>query len=221
MNISDRLEQTLLRPDSMEEEVRLACMGAKSHNLAALALPPVWARFAAIALAGSPVRLDVLVGYPLGTHTPSVKGLEARLALEEGAAEITFVPNLAAYKTGYRETFSQDVAYTLKQCRLVNPDAVVKVLLYLDLLSQAEQREVVRLVQENGGRFLMLASFENSPVPPATVRRIQALVAERTQLGVFGNIRSWNEAAPFIELDIVRLATPFAQEIAKEAASLS
>ncbi len=219
MEVSDRLEQTFLRPDSMEEEVRLACIGAKTRRLAALGLPPVWARFAAVALAGSSVRLDIFVGYPLGTHTPSVKGLEARLALEEGAAEITFVPNFAAYKTGYRETFSQDVAYTLKQCRLVNPDAIVKVLLYLDLLSQAEQREVVRLVQENGGHFLMLASFGNGPVAPGTVRRIQALLSERTKLGVLSPIRSWEEASPLLELGIERLATPYAQEIAREATS--
>ncbi len=96
MDISYWLEQTFLHPDSMEEEVRLACIGAKTQRLAALGLPPVWARFAAIALAGSSVRLDIFVGYPLGTHTPSVKGLEARLALEEGATEISFVPNLAA-----------------------------------------------------------------------------------------------------------------------------
>lgn len=217
MDVSDRLELTLVRPDSMEEEVRLACIGAKTHRLAALGLPPVWARFAAVALAGSPVRLDILVGYPLGTHTPSVKGLEARLALEEGATEITFVPNLAAYKTGYRETFAQDVAYAVKQCRLVNPDALVKVIIYLDLLSQAEQREVVRLVEEHGGHFLMLASFGNAPVAPGAVRRIQALIAERTKLGVFAPIRSWEEAAPLLELGIQRLATPYAQEIAREA----
>ncbi|MGC8875102.1 MAG: hypothetical protein ACP5SI_11740 [Chloroflexia bacterium] len=216
-DVSDRLEQTLLRPDTMEEEVRLACIGAQTHRLVALGLPPVWARFAATALAGSAVRLDIVVGYPLGTHTPSVKGLEARLALEEGASEITFVPNLAAYKTGYRETFAQDVAYTLKQCRLVNPDALVKVLLYLDLLSQDEQREVVRLVQENGGRFLMLASFGNAPITAGTVRRIQALITDRTKLGIFAPIRSWQEAAPLLELGIERLATPHAQEIAKEA----
>ncbi len=214
MDIASRIEHTLLRPDSTEAELRLLCMAAEDHRLAAIVVPPVWARFAVTALAGSAVRVCVVVGYPLGMHTSSAKGLEARLALEEGAVEITLVPNLAAFKSGYRQTFSQDIAYVLRQCRLVNPDALVKVLLYGDLLNSGEQREVVRLVQESGGRFVVLGAYKPQPVAPSLVRWFQEMLAARTQLGILGEVRSLEEARPLLDLGIARLATPWGAEIA-------
>lgn len=218
MEIADRLEQTLLRPDSIENDIRLLAMAARQHHLAAIAVPPTWARFAVTALAGSAVRVDVPVGYPLGTHTASVKGLEARLALEEGAAEVTIVPNLAAYKTGYREIFRQDLAYVIKQCRLANPDGLVKVLIYVDLLSQAEQREVVRIVQGSGGHFLLVGTYAPQPITVTMVRRLAEFVEAGRQVGVWGEVRSLAQAGPLLEQGIVRLATPWGLDLVREAA---
>ncbi|MGB9723199.1 MAG: hypothetical protein ACP5OO_10880 [Chloroflexia bacterium] len=220
MEILPRIELTCLRPDHSEEEVRRLAMEAKDLHLAALTVTPVWARFAGLALAQSSVRLGVVVGYPLGTHTASVKGLEARLALEEGAAEITLVPNLSAYKSGYRETFRQDVAYVLKQCRQVNPEAQVRVLLYVDLLSLAEQREVVRLVQEAGGKFLLVGTLVPQPIAPTMFRRLAEFAGPGYLLGAMGEIRSLEEAQSLLALGAVRLATPWALDLAREAGAL-
>ncbi len=226
MEVTPRLELAVLRPDSIEEEMRRMAMAAKDFCLAALTVPPVWARFAGLALAQSPVRMGVVVGYPLGTHTPSVKGLEARLALEEGAAEVTLVPNFSAYKSGNRETFRQDIAYVLKQCRLANPEAQVKVLIYVDLLSLAEQREVVHLVQGGGGNFLLAGTFVPQPITPSMFRRLvefagaEGRVSTPPLLGVMGEIRTLKEAEALLALGAGRLATPWALEIAREAGIL-
>ncbi len=225
MEVIPRLELTVLRPDSIEEEMRRLAMAAKDFRLVALTVTPVWARFASLALAQSSVRMGVGVGYPLGTHTPSVKGLEARLALEEKAAEITLVPNFSAYKSGNRETFRQDIAYVLKQCRQVNPEAQVKVLIYVDLLSLAEQREVVHLVRESGGGFLLVSTFSPQPITPSMFRRLAEFAGAEGRgatpllLGAMGEIRTWEEARALLTLGADRLATPWALEIAQETSA--
>jgi deoxyribose-phosphate aldolase len=211
------IEQTLLRPDSTENDVRLTCMAAKDHQFAAVTVPPVWARFAVTAVANSPVRVCVPAGYPMGTHTASAKGLEARLALEEGAAEVTIVPNLAAFRTGYREIFRQDVAYVIKQCHLANPDALAKVLLYTDLLSPAELREVARMVQQNGGRFLMLATYSRRLITRTMVRGLMEALPEGVEVGVMGEYRSIEEVRPLLDLGVGRLATPYGVDLVGEA----
>jgi len=216
MDIAARIEHTLLRPDSTENDVRLAVMAASKHHLAAATVPPTWARFAVTAAAGSPVRIGVPVGYPLGTHTASAKGLEARLALEEGVVEVTLVPNLAAFKSGHREVFRQDMAHMIKQCRLVNADALVKVLLYTDLLSPDELREVVRSVQGSGGRFIFLGTFAPQPITPAMVRQLVAAAEPGSPVGVMAEMRSWDEARPLLELGLARLATPWGVELVQE-----
>ena len=217
MEIADRVEQSLLNPDSAENDVRLLCMAAKEHQLAAVAVPPVWVRFAGVALANSSVALDTPIGYPMGTHTASVKGLEARLALEEGASEVTIVPNLSAYKTGYRELFKQDLSYVVKQCRLVNPNALTRVLLYLDLLSLAEQREVVRLVQESGGRSLVLATYGGGPIKPTMLRRVTEFVKPGGEIGVWGRWSNMDEVGPLLSMGISRLTTPAGVDLVLDA----
>jgi deoxyribose-phosphate aldolase len=218
MGIADYIEHTLLRPDTSEDQVRLAVMAASRPLLAAVVVPPVWARFAVTAAAVSSLRVCVAVGFPLGTHTASAKGLEARLALEEGAAEVLFVPNLTAFRSGHGETFRHDVAYVVKQCRQVNPDALVKVLLYADLLRPDELREVVRVVQGNGGQFVGLGSYAPQPITPATVRQLLGSVAPGSPVGVLSEVRTSEEARPLLALGIARLATPWGVELVKEAA---
>jgi deoxyribose-phosphate aldolase len=168
------------------------------------------------AVAGSSVQVDVAVGYPMGTHTASVKGLETRLALEEGATEITLVPNLSAYKTGRRLVFGQEVAYVFKQAHLVHPNALVKVLIYLDVLNLNEQREVVRIVRENGASFLLLSRYDRQPVTPTAIRHLKDLVDPGLQLGVMSAIRTLPEAQRLLDLGLSRLLTPHAVDLVKE-----
>ncbi len=213
MELAHLIEATLLRPDHIENDVRLLCMAARDHDFVAVCVPPVWARFAVTALAGSRVQVCATVGYPLGTHTASVKALEARLALEEGAAEVLVVPNLSAYKSGYRLNFRNELTYVVKQARMVRPEVLVKVLLYADLLSLAEQREVVRLVQESGGKFLLVSRDDGRPAGASEVRRVREFAATGVEIGVLGPYRSAAEVQPLVEVGIGRLATPWGVEV--------
>ena len=217
MDIADRVEHALLYPASTADQVRQAVMAASKHHLAAVTVPPVWARFAVTAAVPSPVRVCVTVGYPMGTHTASAKGLEARLALEEGAAEVTIVPNLAAFKSGYREAFRQDVAYVVKQCRLAGPDALVKALLYIDLLGPEELNEAVRAIQASGVRFVLFGSYGAQPLPLAAVRLGLDSTEPGSRAGVMGEIRTWEEAQPLLDLGLARLVTPWGVDLVLEA----
>ncbi len=217
MEIADRLEQYLLRPDSVEDEMRRLCIHAKDYHLAAVVVPPSWARFAATATAGSDVAVSILSGYPDGTHTPSVKSLEARLALEEKARGVTVVPNLAVYKSGWHTMFGEDIAFVMKQCRLVNPDGVYRILLYVDLLSAAELREVTQIAINNGARAILLASYNRMPLDVPTVQQVMDWAGGSNRVSVMGEIRLLAEALPLINMGVDRLVTPAAVELVQEA----
>lgn len=218
MKIANRIEHLLLRPESNQDAVRHLCMAAKDMQIAAIGIPPAWARFASIALVDSTVRLDVPVGYPLGTHTASTKGLEARLALEEGAQEVTVVPNLAFYLSGWRERFHQDLDYVAKQARQANPEVVIRALLYLDLVPEAQYGEIVKVVRESGIEFQFLASYEQALASAPMIERISALNAIGVSLGVWGAIRSLDEARSLFGAGVARLATPYGLDLVQEAA---
>lgn len=217
MDVTNRIEHALLRPDATQDQVRLAVMAASQRHLAAVTVPPVWARFAVTAAASSPVPVCVTVGYPLGTHTASAKGLEARLALEEGAPEVILVPNLGAFKSGHREVFRQDVDYVSKHCRQVNPAATVKVLLYADLLTLEELREAVRIVRESGRHFILFGTYAPQVPSPTLVRQWAASAAPGSSAGLLAEVRTWEEARLLLATGLERLVTPRGIEVVQEA----
>ncbi len=217
MEIADKLEQSLLRPDSVEDEMRRLCMHAKDYHLAAVVVPPSWTRFAVTATAGSDVAVSILSGYPDGTHTSSVKSLEARLALEEGAREVTMVPNLAAYKSGWLKIFGEDIAYVLKQCRMVSPEGEYRVLIYVDLLPTTDLREIVQIIGKNSGHSLLLSSYSHAPIDLATVRQVMDWAGGSNRVSVKGEMRLLAEALPLINMGVERLVTPAALELVQEA----
>ncbi|MBN1483261.1 MAG: hypothetical protein JXA37_00940 [Chloroflexia bacterium] len=217
MDLNERIEQILLAPDSSEDQVRRLCLAAKEHGFAAVAVPPAWARQAGLSLASSPVRLDVPIGYPLGTHTSSVKGLEARLAIEEGAAEVTIVPNLADYRSGRHEHFQQDLNYAIRQARQANPNVRSKVLVYLDLLDEAGLKQVLSLVQRSEIAAVVLSAYQE-PTPFAPIlERIRGWVRSEIQIETMAKLNSLEEATALLSLGSDRLVTPDGVQLAQAA----
>jgi len=97
LELSSRLEHTILRPDLLPAEAHKAATGAMQGGLAGVVVAPVWVKRMATMLNGSGVRITAAVGYPNGTNKGTVKAIEATSCIKDGASELwvtPFLPNL-------------------------------------------------------------------------------------------------------------------------------
>ena len=98
--VAGMIDHTLLKPDATSRDIDELCREAAQFQFATVCVNPTWVARAAKLLAGTPVRVCSVVGFPLGATTADVKGYETRRAIFDGAREIDMVINVGALKSG-------------------------------------------------------------------------------------------------------------------------
>lgn len=94
-DIAKLIDHSLLHPTMTDAEVEAGLQVARQHSVAAACIKPYHIPFARRILAGSDVRICVVVGFPHGSSTTSTKLFEAKEAMQSGAHEIDMVINVA------------------------------------------------------------------------------------------------------------------------------
>src|SRR5690554_5181173 len=96
LNIARFIDHTLLKPDASRLSIKKLCEEALEHSFKSVCINPVHVSYAAELLAGSPVKVCTVIGFPLGASTTLMKVMEAQDALANGAQELDMVINIGA-----------------------------------------------------------------------------------------------------------------------------
>ena len=132
-DIAALIDHTLLKPDATRVQIEQLCREAAEFRFATVCVNPTWVSTCIGMLAGTPVLVCSVVGFPLGATTPDVKQFEARRAIFDGAREIDMVINIGALKSGDLRLVERDIDAVVSVCR--DAGAVSKVILETALLS--------------------------------------------------------------------------------------
>jgi len=97
-DIAKCIDHTILKPDATESDIIKICTEAREYQFASVCVSPSYVSLVARELAGSPVKVCTVVGFPSGAHMPEIKALETRWAIRDGAEEIDMVINIGALK---------------------------------------------------------------------------------------------------------------------------
>lgn len=167
-------------PYLTEDQLRRLVIAAKDARVYGLCVLPGRAGQAAIMVTRSLLRVRTLIGFPTGVHVASVKGLETRLALQDGAAEIAVAPNIGYFLGGKELALRNEVAYVAKALREVAPSRARELAVVFDLqgLPQAQLGAFAGIVLGAGGHGLHLLSPQ--PLPVDTIRAILKALANRS-----------------------------------------
>jgi deoxyribose-phosphate aldolase len=149
--VAGLIDHTLLKPEATEADVRKLCDEARQHEFASVCVNPGWVGLAAELLAGSPVRVCTVIGFPLGATTPTAKAVETRDAIANGATEIDMVINVGALKSGDDELVRRDIEGVVNAAR---GKAIVKVIIETALLSREEKVKACLLTKMAGADFV-------------------------------------------------------------------
>ena len=147
--------------------------------------------------------MAAVVGFPHGNVHPTVKALEAQLAVAEGAEEIDMVVNVAALKDGDAEAVVRDIRAVVDAVRPFH----VKVILETALLTEAEMRLGVDCAIEAGAAFVK-TSTGFAPQGGATHEAAQILLDAaqgRIRVKASGGIRTREDAEAYLAQGCARL----------------
>ncbi len=143
-------ELVLVRPDATRKELQSLCSYAKHNHFRGVCINSSRVTEAFVFLEETDLKIISTIGFPSGVADSDVKRYETEVAIDNGAQEFEFVPNLGQIKDG-------DEPKLLRELRDIVDAAEerpVSVLLGMKLLSRNEQILICNLALEAGAKFV-------------------------------------------------------------------
>ena len=214
-NIAALIDHTLLRPDAAAADMTKLCAEAQKYGFAAVCVNPCWVELAATELAGSPVNVCTVVGFPLGANATETKVFETRLALDQGAREIDMVINIGELKGKHEDAAGADIRAVVEAAHAKG--AIVKVILETALLHDVEKAAACRIAQLAGADFVKTSTgFGPGGATVEDVALLRCAVGSRMGVKASGGIRTLEQLRNMVAAGASRIGASASVRIMQE-----
>ena len=203
-DIAQFIDQSLLKADVTEEDIRNLCEEAKQYGFASVFINPFWVPLAVELLKDSPVKVGTVAGFPLGASTTATKVFQAKEAISKGADEIDMVMNVGALKSGDYKRVSEDMKAVVEAAE----GKTVKVILETCLLSEDEKVRAALLAKEAGAHFVKTSTgFSLGGATVEDVALLRRTVGRNMGVKASGGIRDLEMVLKLIDAGATRIGT--------------
>ena len=203
------VDATLLTPWAPPSEVRALCEEACELRVAAVCVLPFHVPLARDIVAGTGVRVACVVAFPGGSAPPEAKALEARLAVEAGAAELDAVLNLAAARAAAWPVVEEE----LRAVRAAAPGATLKWILETAALEEREIRRAVALAEDTGADYVKTSTGYGPGGATVEAVRLLRSIAGSMRVKASGGIRTQARALEMLGAGADRIGTSAARAV--------
>jgi len=204
LSFAAMVDHTLLKPNATQDEVGKLCDEAKKHGFASVCVNPSYVALCSRLLQGSKVMVCTVIGFPLGSTTPTVKAIEARDAIANGADEIDMVINVGALKSG-NDAFVRD---DIRAVREATRGKTLKVILETSLLTKDEKIRACRMSKEVGADFVKTSTgFGGGGATVEDIALMRETVGPLMGVKASGGIRDCATAQAMVKAGATRLGT--------------
>jgi len=202
LKIAPMIDHTLLKANATQEEIGKLCEEARKFSFASVCVNPANVSLSSRLLSGSVVKVCTVIGFPLGATTPTVKAIEARDAIANGADEIDMVINVGAIKSGNFTLALDDI----KAVREATRGKILKVILETAYLNKAEKIKACQLSKEAGADFVKTSTgFGPSGATVEDIRLMRETVGPSMGVKASGGIRTQDDARKMVEAGATRV----------------
>jgi deoxyribose-phosphate aldolase len=211
------IDHTVLKPDAVRADIEKVCAEARQYGFASVCINPYWVPLAAKLLAGSPVKVCTVVGFPLGATSTAAKVCEAEMAIRVGAQEIDMVLNVGALKSGDFLTAKSDVQGVADATH--RGGAILKVIIETALLSDEEKIAACVLAKLAGADFVKTSTgFAKHGATASDVALMRKVVGAELGVKAAGGIRTLEDLRAMTEAGASRIGASASVKIVEAAA---
>jgi deoxyribose-phosphate aldolase len=206
------IEQTVLKPNTVLEDVERVCQEAIINNFPVVISPPFFVAQARAFLIKSNVRIGTVIGFPLGYNLPEVKILETELAIEEGADDIDMVVNIAAVKSKDWESVNKEVKSIVDICH--QSEKIFKLIFETCLLDDEEIKKLCSICNELGVDYAKTSTgFSTAGADVETISKMRNWLIPAVKIKASGGIKDKNLLINLIQAGADRIGTSMGTKI--------
>lgn len=147
------IDHTVLKPTATASTIDKLCEEAAKYNFIAVCVNPVWVARCRATLAGAPVKIASVVGFPFGANRTDIKVEETRRAIDDGATEIDMVVNLGELIVGNSSFVRDDIAAVAQATHAAGRGNLLKVIFESAALTDEQIIACCRCCVEAGADF--------------------------------------------------------------------
>jgi deoxyribose-phosphate aldolase len=214
--VAKMIDHSLLRPELTAAEVREGCELAARYDVASVCVRPADVPAAVTYLAGSEVLTGTVAGFPHGSSSPEIKAAEARLAVEQGAAEVDMVLNIGRLRSG-------DLAYVEADIHAVVAAVgglPVKVILETAYLTDEQKIAGCQAAERAGAHFVKTSTgFAPGGATMADLALMRASVSPHIEVKAAGGVRTLDVLLAMASIGVTRFGATATQVILDDLAS--
>ena len=171
MPLNAYIDHTILKPTTLVADIEKLCAEAVQYGFAAVCVPPNFVKTAKAMLAGTPVKVATVIGFPFGYSAVESKIAEIILAVVDGADELDVVANISAIKNADWAYLANELGHILPIVR--SKEKVIKVIIESGILTDDEISKCCELYGVAGIDYLKTSTGYAEKEPPS--RRFNSL----------------------------------------------
>jgi deoxyribose-phosphate aldolase len=217
-SIAALIDHTILKPDATRADIVKVCREARDYGFASVCVNPYWVPVVRAELAGSPVKVCSVVGFPLGATSTEAKVCETAAALRAGAQEIDMVINVGALRSGDHEAVKLDIQQVVEVAH--EAGAIVKVILETALLDDNQKAVACTLAKLAGADFVKTSTgFGPSGATAKDVALMRSVVGPEMGVKASGGIRTLADLKTMTAAGATRIGASASVKIAEATAA--
>jgi deoxyribose-phosphate aldolase len=202
-DLNTYIDQTILRSDATEQDIRTFLKGVKEHNFYAAVVNPCWVELCKIELPGT-IKVCSVVGFPLGASSMRAKVYAARDLVKMGCDEIDMVMNIGKFRGKEYKYVVREIKAVVEACQ----GRVLKVIIETCVLSDTEKTAAARIIMETGAAFVKTSTgFRAAGAQESDVRLLRSIVGPQFGVKASGGIRDAAFTRKLIEAGASRIGT--------------
>jgi len=222
--LAKMIDHSLLKPTLTREDTIAGIELALKYDVAAASVKPCYTTLAAEMLAGSDVKVNPVICFPLGYDPTEVKVMETQTLVDQGAQEIDMVLNLGALFGGEFDYVRDDIAAVVEAAQGNTVKVILETGYYqdLDLIAKA-----CELIEEAGADFVKTSTgFADSPYTNdhgetvgytlEIIKLMRDSVSEDVEVKAAQGVRRVGEAWDVVKLGVTRFGVSRTESMMEE-----
>lgn len=213
VDLASYIDHTLLKAEATSKQVKQLCEEAKQYRFATVCVNSAFVSEAHTLLAGSPVGITTVVGFPLGASLSEVKAFEAKQAIAQGATEVDMVINIGYLKDRRLEEVESDIRIVVEACQGVPVKAIIET----SLLTDEEIVIACKTAVKAGVAFVKTSTgFSTGGATVEHIKLMRQTVGEHIGVKASGGVRDTAFALELITAGATRIGASASVAIVKQ-----
>jgi deoxyribose-phosphate aldolase len=210
------IDHSLLQPALTDADMDRGIAVAIEYGVASVCIKPYAVRRAAKLLAGTPIQVSTVIGFPHGGHLTRVKVHESEAAIADGAVELDMVVNIGKVLSGEWNFVADDVGAVIELAH--RNSAKVKVIFENAYLNEEQKRMLCRICGEVRADWVKTSTgYAETGATLEDLKLMRECSPPWVQVKAAGGVRTFERLMEVRALGVTRVGATATKPILDEA----